>query len=105
MVNRLILALNLDMMEELENENQSIAHQIMGAEQKAYGANPRAAVFMAIKVILANATIATQDEWRRYSDGGGEWANIHPRIIAKEIWEHWCKLKGRRSTLQLSRET
>lgn len=99
LMNRLILALNLDRVEQLEGESQSLAHQIIKLERTAYLVNPRAGVFMALKTILARATIATKDEWQEYANPGDEKPERRPRIISEEVFRHWCSLIGRKATL------
>ena len=96
--NRLLLAVHHDMAGVLEPETQSLARQIMHLQQRASEANPRAGIFMTLKIVLAQATLATKDEWhcppdiaRRDRAGGS------PRLIPPEVFAHWCQLKGRRA--------
>ncbi len=97
-LNRLISALNLDLGNELEDESQSLAHQLLDLESQAYASNARAGIFMALKVMVARATIATTTEWRVCTDPE-DWNHSNlTRTASRDVFEHWCSLKGRKTT-------
>ena len=64
----------------------------MDLEEEAFLANPRAGLFMAFKKGVAEATLATRNEWReamRIESGG--------RLISRPVFERWCLLMGRKT--------
>ena len=98
-INRLSLALNPLVDSEIEDRIQSLAHQIMRLEKKAYATNPRAALFLVYKTMVSQATIATEGDWRVKAriENGEE--PIGPNgFIKKQIFENWCNLMGRKTS-------
>ena len=77
-----------------EDESQKLARCIMALEKQARTTNPRAALFLALKLEITRATLATENEWRPESC-------VDARVglngyIAPWVFRHWCALKGRR---------
>lgn len=100
-LNRSLVALNTSLAMKLEPQTQALATRIMDLQRQAYVVNPRAGLFMAFKIIVAQATLATADEWRacgRCSDEMG----LPRSFIRKEIFDHWCNLKGRKTRQHVS---
>ena len=95
-MNRLIQALSHNLAGELEPEAQSLANQIVDLKARAHVANPRAGVFMAMKMIIARATTATHHEWLRGRTIARGRRGIAYRLISEEAFVHWCTLKGRK---------
>ena len=93
---RLIVAIDPKNASELEDEAQSIAHQILALEKNAYIANPRAGIFMAFKAVLANTTIATKSEWYEETLVRDSNQTASGCTISKDVFRHWCSLKGRK---------
>ena len=77
----------------LEEQAQQFAARIQELGVLAIRANPRAALFMAFKKEVANATLQTKDDWVVTSlldikvGANG--------LIAPRIFKRWCELKGR----------
>ena len=72
---------------------QQYAARIAELRVWAVDANPRAALFMAFKMEVARATLATKDDWtvqslldKRVSAKG---------LIAPWVFKRWCEVKGR----------
>ena len=93
------LAIALDPLDpsasDTETDAQLLANEIVEIEKRAVITNPRAALFMKFKMVVALATLVTTEEWRvpslvdaRVSVNG---------LIAKWVFEHWCRLKGRKT--------
>ena len=95
-LNRLILALNMNTAGKLEDDSQSLAHEVMQLEKRAYAANPRAGIFMAFKTIVARATIDTREEWQKCEYIGDKRVGTPHRTVSIKTWERWCSLKGRK---------
>ncbi|KAG8529122.1 uncharacterized protein KY384_005757 [Bacidia gigantensis] len=89
---------------------QTVASEIVELEQQASQSSPRAALFMEFKMILARSVMATKDWYdvvstaiseedkkRSLEASTGDW-NEAPtvRLIDKEVFEHWCRHKGRK---------
>ena len=91
-LNRAIVAMNPDMAEFMEYEAQQLAEQILEIEKEACKVNPRAAVFMTFKLVIANATLSTKESWLIQSVRGS--AN---NLMDPEVFEHWVALQGRKT--------
>ena len=95
-VNRLSVSLDTRAGTELEDETQNVASRIIELERKASATNPRASLFLAFKVIVAEATLGTKNEWQQaitLSDEDHVGANS---FISSQVFEHWVNLKGRK---------
>lgn len=97
-INRLSLSLNTRAGSDLEDEAQRFASRIMELERRASAANPRASLFMAFKVIMAQATLATKIEWQQAIRLSIEDHTRTDSVIDSYVFEHWVKLKGRKTT-------
>ncbi|KAL6722051.1 hypothetical protein ACLMJK_001156 [Lecanora helva] len=95
-LNRLILAINMHRAADLENESQSLAHQVICLEQQARATNPRAGLFMAFKMIIARATIETKRDWEQSACPSA--TNNIPSRISKEAFTYWCRLKQKQAS-------
>ena len=110
-INRLSVSLNTCAGSELENEAQDLASQIIELERRASVANPRASLFIAFKAIMAQATLATANEWQQAIRLSIEDHARAKSLISSQVFEHWVNLKGRKITrlsprlLQLSAPT
>lgn len=94
-LNRLLVALNTSLAVELEPQTQGLATTIIDLQRQAYVTNPRAGLFMAFKIIVAQATLATADEWQACESHSNEMCLPQP-FIAEEVFDRWCNLKGRK---------
>lgn len=94
-LNRLACALRPEMGLELEDETQGFARQIFSLEQSTATNNPRAYVFLAFKLFVANATRETELEWRQTYAAQVEDKKDPCRPIAWPVFERWIRLKGR----------
>ena len=77
-----------------EVQAQEFAQRIMDLEKMAIKSNPRAALFMVLKMEIARATAVTKGEWEvqsllDYRVGANG-------LIAPRIFKRWCQLKGRK---------
>ena len=96
LMNRLSVSLNLRAGAELETQSQDLARQILQLRQMTSTVNPRASLFMAFKVITAQAILETQDEWQRAIDLAIQ-DNAHTSsLVTSQIFERWVRLKGRK---------
>ena len=96
LMNRLSVSLNLRAGAELENQTQDVARRILQLRQMTSTVNPRASLFMAFKVITAQAILATQDEWQRAINLAIQ-DNAHTSpLVRSQIFERWVRLKGRK---------
>ena len=101
-LNRLIVALDPLMEPLIEDETQCLASQILHLEKEASIANPRSGLFMALKMVVALATLATEREWRLDARLDGESISEDDRStgsfrpVTKWVFERWCILKGRK---------
>lgn len=98
--NRLIIALNPGLASKLEPENQTMAEILLLMENEARVANPRAGFAMALKIIIAQATLATSYQWQNcvYTECDG--IGGRPPLVSRAMFEYWCSLQGRTSTLR-----
>ena len=98
LMNRLSVSLNLRAGAELEAQTQNVAHRILQLRQMSSTVNPRASLFMAFKVITAQAILDTQDEWQRAIDLAIQDDAYTSPLIRSQIFERWVRLKGRKFT-------
>lgn len=97
-INRLSVSLSTCAGSELEDEAQDLASQIIELERRASVANPRASLFIAFKVIVAQATLNTANEWQQAIRLSIEDHVRAKSLISSQIFEHWVNLKGRKIT-------
>lgn len=98
LINRLSVSLKPHAGSELEAETHDLARQILQLERTASAVNPRASLFMAFKVITAQAILETKDEWQRGIDYSME-DRVHASpLISAQVFERWVRLKGRKVT-------
>ncbi len=97
-INRLLVSLNPHAGSELEEEAQDLARQILQLELTASATNPRASMFMAFKLIAAQACLDTRDEWHRAIRLSVEDPTYTTLLIDSQVFEHWVSLKGRKIT-------
>ena len=95
-LNRLMIALNPTLGPEAEQENRILAHDIITLAQVAQTVNPRAHLFMAFKLLVANATLETEEEWRYFfevwnADNQHSW-----KLIPSPVFQRWVRLKRRK---------
>ena len=96
LMNRLSVSLNLRAGAELETQSQDLARQILQLRQMTSTVNPRASLFMAFKVITAQAILETQDEWQRAINLAIQ-DNAHTSsLVRSQIFERWVRVKGRK---------
>ena len=79
---------------DIESEVTIIAEDTLQLEKTAIAHNPRAGVFMMFKSVAARATLATTDDWRITSVVDARMGTNG--LIAKWVFENWCRMKGRR---------
>ena len=95
-LDRLIVAMDPSMGEDIEEEAQSLARQVVVLAEAASRVNPRAGLFMEFKLTAAHAALATEHEWSlsvRNAQGEGS-----SGPVTKKIFERWCSVKGRSIT-------
>ena len=98
-LNRVILALNPLRDSRLEDETQHLACLMIRLETTANAANPRAAIFMAAKKRVAEATIATEEDWRNSTSTENGKKCMGPNgLIKKQTFGRWSKLMGRKTS-------
>lgn len=97
-INRLSVSLNVRAGKDLEDETQDLASGVVELERRANAANPRASVFIAFKVIVAQATLDTRNEWQQAIRSSVENSASASLFISSQVFEHWVELKGRKST-------
>ena len=97
-INRLLVSLNPRAGLELEEKAQDLAHQILQLELTASATNPRASMFMAFKLVAAQACLDTNDEWHQAITLSVEDPTYTTLLISSQVFERWVKLKGRRIT-------
>lgn len=97
-INRLGVSLDICAGSDLEDESQDLASQVLDLERRASAANPRASLFMAFKVIAAQATLGTKEEWRQTIRLSIEDQAPTNSCVSSQIFEHWISLKGRKLT-------
>ena len=98
LINRLCVSLNPRVGSGLEDETQNLAHQILQLERRASIVNPRASLFMAFKIIVAQTILDTKDQWQQAIRLSIEdHAHASP-VIRSHVFERWVKLKGRKFT-------
>ena len=98
LMNRLSVSLNPRAGADLESQTQDIARRILQLRQMTSTVNPRASLFMAFKVITAQAILDTQDEWQRAIDLAIQDDAYTSPLIRSQIFERWVRLKGRKIT-------
>ena len=98
LMNRLSVSLNPRAGAELETQTQDVARRILQLRQMSSTVNPRASLFMAFKVITAQAILDTQDEWQRAIDLAIQDDAYTSPPIRSQVFERWVRLKGRKFT-------
>ena len=98
LMNRLSVSLNPRAGADLESQTQDVARRILQLRQMTSTVNPRASLFMAFKVITAQAILDTQDEWQRAIDLAIQDDAYTSPLIRSQIFERWVRLKGRKIT-------
>ena len=98
LINRLSVSLNPRAGLGLEIEAQDLARRIIQLEQTASTVNPRASVFMAFKVIAAQATLDTKVKWQQAIRLSIEDYTRPNPVISSHVFKLWTDLKGRRTT-------
>lgn len=98
LINRLSVSLKPHAGSELEAETHDLARQILQLERLANAVNPRASLFMAFKVITAQAVLNTKDEWQRAIGRSMEDDAHASPLIGAQVFERWVRLKGRKIT-------
>lgn len=93
---RLLVALEPGHGQAYEDDAQDFADQIFQLELQALAINPRARLFMGFKMALANATLATKAEWQMAIWNAESGTDDGTDLIAREAFEQWCRLKGRK---------
>ena len=96
-INRLTVSLNTSAGLDVEHETQELALHIIELERRASATNPRASLFMAFKVVAAQATLDTKDEWQQAISSSIEHVSDNS-VISRQVFEHWVSLKGRKIT-------
>lgn len=93
-VDRLIFA--LDPLQQLasEEEAQKLAAQVVTMEQDAISVKDLADLFMALKVHVAKATMATANRWREGRDTLKAVLGSNACPISEEIFVNWCESIG-----------
>ena len=99
LMNRLSVSLNPRAGAELETQTQDVARRILQLRQMTSTVNPRASLFMAFKVITAQAILDTQDEWQRAIDLAIQDDACTGPLIRSQVFERWVRLKGRKITV------
>ena len=95
-INRLNISLHPLSGTESENETQDLARQLIQLELKASSANPRASLFMAFKVVAAQAALDTHEEWQQAIKTSVEDPTDVHALVDRQIFERWVRLKGRK---------
>jgi hypothetical protein len=95
-LNRLATALNPAIRLQLEDETQALAAEILALEHMSNVVNPRAHLFMAFKVILANSALETEAEWRDSLQLSHQEDSDSSRLVPWPVFKRWMRLKGRR---------
>ena len=67
-VNRLSVSLDTRAGSELEDERQYSASRIVELDRRASAVNPRVSIFMAFKLIVAQATLGTKGKWQQVTN-------------------------------------
>lgn len=98
LINRLSVSLKPHAGSDLEAETHDLARQLLQLERTASTVNPRASLFMAFKVITAQAIRDTKDEWQRAIDCSVEDHAAARPFISGQVFERWVRLKGRKIT-------
>lgn len=98
LMNRLSVSLNLRAGAELENQTQDVAHRILQLRQMISTVDPRASLFMAFKVVTAQAILDTHNEWQRAIDLAIQDNAYASPLIRSQVFERWVRLKGRKIT-------
>ena len=98
LMNRLSVSLNLRAGAELETQTQDVARRILQLRQMTSTVDPRASLFMAFKVLTAQAILDTQDEWQRAIDLAIQNDADTSPLIRSQVFERWVRLKGRKIT-------
>lgn len=98
LINRMSVSLNPRAGSELEADTHDLARQLLQLERTARAVNPRASLFMAFKVITAQAFLDTQDEWQQAIDCSMDDHAAASPFISGQAFERWVRLKGRKIT-------
>ena len=79
---------------ELEEQAQALAGLVVALKQEVAGIDLQANLFLTQKLGLAQAVIATGNDWRgaRWQLNGGRGGST---VIARWVFEKWCALLGR----------
>ncbi|KAL8945893.1 MAG: hypothetical protein Q9222_007634 [Ikaeria aurantiellina] len=86
-VERFIVVLDHTLAVQMEPHVQRLAAQLVDLHRAASLANPRAALFLSFKVMIAKAALATADEWRR------EILNPNsPGVVSKGAFQRWMAM-------------
>lgn len=94
-LNRLACSLRPMTGPSLESETQQLASDIFSLEQRTATDNPRAYMFLAFKLIIAQAAIDTEKEWRRaYTSESSGRAKPYS-MVPWPVFENFIRLKGR----------
>lgn len=92
---RLAAALQPEMIPQLEVEAQMLALEISALEETAKTENPRAHLFMAFKMIVANSIFETEREWRD-AFAMREEEPTPFGVLPWRVFERWVIMKGRK---------
>lgn len=90
---RLLAAISLSERRELEEESQWLANEMMELKEQVKCTPTN--LFMAQTSAVANAVIATKDDW--LGDGEKEMSD-EKGLIKRRKLERWCKMFGRRTS-------
>ena len=97
-LNRLHLALNPFAGPEIEETIQSFANQTLQLTETVAVTNPRASLFMAFKQVTARAALGSTELWRVTTQEQRDAHVGRNGCIAQWVFEHWCSLKGRKTS-------
>lgn len=96
LTSRLLVALGPRCGQTYEDDAQDYADQIFQLELQAVAINPRSGLFMGFKIALANATLGTKAEWQMAIWNAESGIDGGTDMIPRELFERWCRLKGRK---------
>ena len=96
LINRLSVSLNPSFNPELETEAQDLAHRLVLLESMLKLEDPRASLFMGFKLITAQATLDTKDEWQYAIELAIADTDRGSSCISRPVFENWVRRKGRR---------
>ena len=106
LVNRLSVSLNPHIGSDLEDETQEVARQIFRLVDKASARYPRASLFMAFKVIAAQAVLNTEDDWHQATRFPIEnYDAPAASLISSQTFGRWIHLKGRKFSRSIAPQT